>query len=150
MSDMRHALEFRNFFAVSPGDSKLKSTSIAVLGLKTPALLYCTFMLRKYTHHPLLASAPGVSSASPLSCHRRQWGLSLLTGLSGDEASYSSARQTQGSENPSPWMPARVICAGQWSGYLWHCCPSVHPPKPQNGVPLGQCKPSPQKKPRSS
>lgn len=107
-------------------------------------------MFRKKTHHPLLALAPAVSSVSPWSCHRHQGGLSQQIGLSGDEASYSSAHQTQGSENPSPWTRSRAICAFLWSGYLRQCCLSVHPPRPQSEELLGQYKPSPQKKPRSS
>lgn len=41
-------------------------------------------------------------------------------------------------------------CACPWSGCLWHCCPSAHPPKPQIEEPLGRYKPSLQRKPSFS
>lgn len=78
-----------------------KSKFILVSTLKTTAPFHCTFILRKFTHHPLLASAPEAFSVSPLSCHRRQGGPSLPIRLSGDEASCSSAHQTRGNEIPS-------------------------------------------------
>lgn len=110
-------------------------------------MFLCALVIRKQTHRPQPAEAPGVSAVAPLCGHMH---LSRRTTLKSDKASYSSAHQTRGSENPSPWKTGKTIFACLWCGYLWQCCPSVRPPKLRSAEPLDRCKPNPPRTPRSS